>query len=96
MIDTIKGTIGSTVSFHYDVGSDVLYLRRVEHLRTPTIGEMMDDGIIEDRTEDTDELVGLTVVSWWKRIGSGEPPDSLAAIARNVEPLASRVAAVVG
>lgn len=90
-LDTVEGFIGGTISYHYDVGNDVLYLRKVEHLNTPTFGEENDEGLIEDRDETTDALVGLTVVSWWKRFGTGELPDSLADIARAVEPMAAKI-----
>ena len=92
-VDTVEGIIDGAISYHYDVGNDVLYLRRVEHLDTPTLGEETDEGLIEERDEATDELVGLTIISWWKRFGSGPLPDSLATLASAVEPMARRIAA---
>ena len=42
---------------------------------------------------DSDQPVGLTVVSWWKRFGQGALPDSISEIQRRIEPLARKVAA---
>jgi hypothetical protein len=91
--DTLEGTINGVISYHYDVFTDVLYLRLLADMRTPSLGEENDDGIIELREESTDRLLGLTIVSWWKRFGQGPLPDSLHAIASQIEPLASKVAA---
>ena len=91
--DTIEGIINGTILYHYDVGSDVLYVRLLGHLQSPTLGDENDDGIIEEYLEDTDQLVGFTIVGWWQRYGTGQLPDSLAEIRRHVEPAAARLAA---
>jgi len=38
-------------------------------------------------------VVGMTVVSWWKRFGSGDLPDSMHDLATAIEPWARRLAA---
>jgi hypothetical protein len=91
--DTVEGIINGTISYHYDVGNDVLYVRVLEHLRSPTYGDENDDGIVEDRLDSNDQLVGFTVVNWWKRFGTGPLPDSLSAIGQQIEPLTTRLAA---
>ena len=91
-LDTIEGTVNGLVSWHYDVGADVLYLRRVGTFDAPALGEESDDGLIELRDERTGALVGLTVVNWWKRYGQGSFPDSLREVERYVEPWAQRAA----
>ena len=93
VIDTVEGIIGGTITYHYDVGNDVLYVRQVEHLETPTFGDEDDDGIVWEHDEATDEIVGLMIIGWWKRFGTGPLPDSLVEIARHVEPAAARLAA---
>ncbi len=92
-LETIEGIIGNRVSFHYDVASDVLYLRLSEKKQVPTLGEETDDGLIELREEATDEVVGVTVVHWLARFGGGSLPDSLAELTRRVEPMTARLAA---
>jgi hypothetical protein len=37
------------------------------------------------RREDNDEPVGMTVVSWWKRFGTGKLPDSLETVGESIE-----------
>jgi Na+-translocating ferredoxin:NAD+ oxidoreductase RnfG subunit len=91
--DTLEGTINGAVSYHYDVFADVLYLRLIDQMETPSLGEETEDGLIELRTEQTNQLVGITIVSWWKRFGHGALPDSISEIQKRIEPLARRVAA---
>jgi hypothetical protein len=92
-VDTLEGIINGAISYHYDVFADVLYLRLLADMETPSIGEETDDGDILLRDEKTDRPIGLTVVSWWKRFGQGSLPDSIAEIQRRIEPLAKKVAA---
>lgn len=92
-IDTVEGIINGTISYHYDVFADVLYLRLLSDMETPSLGEETDDGLIELREENTGRLVGVTVVSWWKRFGQGTLPDSLRELQRKIEPWAGKVAA---
>jgi hypothetical protein len=92
-IDTIEGTVGDVISFHYDVFADVLYLRLLSDMETPSLGEENDDGFIELRDERTSNLIGLTIVSWWKRFGHGSLPDSISEIQKQIEPMAKKVAA---
>lgn len=91
--ETLEGTVDGAVSFHYHVHADVLYLRRLSHMDTPAIGDLTDEGDILLRDEVTDQPVGLTVVSWWKRFGQGPLPDSISEIQKQIEPLARKVAA---
>jgi uncharacterized protein YuzE len=91
-LETIEGRVNGKVPWHYDVGADVLYLRRVGTLDVPTLGEATDDGLIELRNESSGDLIGITIVSWWKRFGSGAFPDSLKEVERSIEPWAQRAA----
>ena len=91
--DTIEGIIDGTISYHYDVFADVLYLRFLADMETPAIGEENDDGDIELHDEKTGRLIGVTIVSWWKRSGRGALPDSIREIQNHIEPLAKKVAA---
>jgi hypothetical protein len=91
--DTLEGIINGTTSYHYDVFADVLYLRLLADMNTPSIGEENDEGLIELREEKTNRLIGVTIVSWWKRFGKGSLPDSISQIQQLIEPLAKKVAA---
>ena len=93
--ETLEGVIDGAVTYHLDVVSDVLYLCRVGELETPKIGDELDDGMLELRSEADDELLGVTVISWWKRFGTGPLPDSIAEIEARIAPLAERVMAAV-
>jgi hypothetical protein len=91
--DAIEGVVDELFRFHYDLFADVLYIRLLSGEGRETMGELTDDGDILLRDESTSRAVGLTVVSWWKRFGSGSLPDSIREISRQIEPLAKRLAA---
>ncbi|MEK6798870.1 MAG: hypothetical protein AABZ12_07900 [Planctomycetota bacterium] len=92
-VDTIEGTVDGVLWCHYDVLNDVLYLRLVAERETPTIAEESDDGSLLLRRSDDAKLVGMTVVSWWKRFGRGKLPDSIRALEEAIEPWAKKLAA---
>jgi uncharacterized protein YuzE len=75
------------------VFADVLYLRLISDMNTPSLGEENDDGDIELHEEKTGRLIGITIISWWKRFGQGKLPDSISEIQKRIEPLAKKVAA---
>jgi hypothetical protein len=91
--DTIEGIVDDRFRFHFDLFADVLYIRLLSAVSTPSVGDLTDEGDILLRDEKTDAVVGLTVVSWWKRFGQGDLPDSIAEIQKHIEPLARKVAA---
>ena len=93
VIDTIEGVIGEDIDFHYDVGNDVLYVRLTAERDADAYGDEDDDGFIIRHRLSDDAVIGVSVVGWWKRFGTGPLPDSLAEIARHVEPAAARLAA---
>ena len=68
-VDTIEGTVDDVLWYHYDLAGDVLYLRLSAHRDAPTYAEESDDGFLLLRREDADDVVGITVVNWWKRFG---------------------------
>jgi hypothetical protein len=92
-IDTIEGTIPKQIWFHYDVGNDVLYIRRQSKRRSRAVGEETDDGLILLRDLKNDEPVGVTVVNWWQRFGKGSLPDSIREIQNKIKPWAKRLSA---
>ncbi len=91
-IETVEGLINGVVSYHYDVFADVLYLRLRTEMQTPAIGDENDDGDIELHDETAGRLIGVTIISWWKRFGHGALPDSIAEIQKHIEPLANTIA----
>ncbi|MCY3020121.1 MAG: hypothetical protein NTW87_13975 [Planctomycetota bacterium] len=91
--DALEGIIDHSWWFHYDMTRDVLYLRLTQHLNTETSAEETPDGFLLLRTTHDDAPVGITVVNWWKRFGSGKRPDSIAELEKQIEPWARKVAA---
>ena len=91
-IDTLEGVIDNALTYHYDVGNDVLYLRLVTARDRATYGEETNAGILL-LDQETDRPVGLTIVNWWKRFGHGALPDSIQQIQKHIEPLAAGLAA---
>jgi hypothetical protein len=93
VVDTIEGTVGETLWFHYDIANDVLYLRLAEFRDAEVVGEETPDGLFLMRTLADDKAVGLEVVNWWKRFGQGTLPDSMHELAEVIEPWTARLAA---
>lgn len=83
--DTLAGVIDARLTFHYDMGNDVLYLRKFEHQGTPSFAEETDEGFLLLRHAETDEPIGLTVDAWWRRSGDGPLPDSMSDLASRIE-----------
>jgi hypothetical protein len=71
IIETIKGIVDGNIDYHYDVASDVLYLCLVEALGRESYSEDLPDVTLV-RDMETDEVVGLTIISFWKRFGHGD------------------------
>lgn len=72
--ETVKGIVGNDLAFDFDIANDVLYLRLISTEEQEVFGEETSDGFLLFRTED-DEIVGLTVVDYWKRFGAGRLDD---------------------
>lgn len=89
--ETLEGVVDSRVSFHYDMAADVLYLRRLDRPKGIVIGEDTADELVLFRDEESDEVIGLDIISWWARFGEGASRDSLREISRRVEPMARRL-----
>jgi uncharacterized protein YuzE len=91
--DALEGIVDSLFRFHYDIFADVLYIRLLSAEGIATYAELTDGGDMLLRDEKSNNPVGLTVVSWWKRYGHGALPDSIVEIQKLIEPLAKKVAA---
>ena len=91
--DTIEGTVDQTMVYHYDVANDVLYLRLISEQDTETVSEETPDGLLLLRREADDAPVGLTIINWWKRFGTGALPDSLSQLEAAIEPWTKELAA---
>jgi len=92
-VDTIEGIVDDILWCHYDIADDVLYLRLVAHRQAPAYSEETEDGLLMVRRQDNDQVVGMTVVNWWRRFGSGPLPDSIQELERAIEPWAQKLAA---
>ena len=68
--DTIEGRINDIYSYHYDVFTDVLYIRSVASRGKMVIGEETDEGFIVFRDEE-DKFAEITFVCWLKYCGRG-------------------------
>ena len=92
-VDVIEGIVEGVLWCHYDVANDVLYLRLVADRDAPTFSEETTDGYLLNRRQDNRKTVGLTVVGWWKRFGTGKLPDSIRQLEQAIEPWAKKLAA---
>lgn len=75
MIEAVEGTLGANVAFHYDIFADVLYLRRLDELDTLEVGQDDAEGLVILHAQDDLRVIGVTVISFWKRFGHGEPSE---------------------
>lgn len=69
--NTIEGTVGNAVWFHFDLDNDVLYLRLNSLLDEEVFGEETPDGFLLLRTNEG-AIAGMTIVNYWQRFGQGE------------------------
>jgi hypothetical protein len=90
--ESLEGMIDGTIWYHYDRASDVLYLRRWDQREVETVAEETPAGLLLLRRSDTDEVVGLTVVNWWRRFGAGPLPDSIRELEQHLGPWSAKVA----
>jgi hypothetical protein len=90
--DTVEGTINQVLWYHYDRMNDVLYLRLMKERSTETVAEETPEGFLLLKRMDADIPVGLTVVDWWKRFGTGAAPDSIKDLEHRIEPWSQRLA----
>ena len=91
--ESIEGVVDNVLWYHYDIPNDVLYLRLLAHRQSPSVSEETPDGLLLLQHADTGLPIGLTLVNWWKRFGSGALPDSIKQLEKRIEPWASRIAA---
>ncbi len=91
--ESIEGVVDNVLWYHYDIPNDVLYLRLLAHRQSPSVSEETPDGLLLLQHADTGQPIGLTLVNWWKRFGSGALPDSIKQLEQRIEPWASRIAA---
>ena len=71
-----SGTVDGAIRFHWDVECDVLYLRLLSRAEAECYGDETDDRFVLLRALDDDAVVGMTIVSYWRRFGVGEPPEA--------------------
>lgn len=91
--EALEGTVNQKLWYHYDFANDVLYLRLLSERSTETAAEETPEGILLLRRLDDDEIVGLTVVNWWKRFGEGGEPDSIRRLEHGIERTSAQLTA---
>ena len=69
-VDTVQGRLPSGAIFHLDADNDVLYVWKDESSRCSTFGEETPEGYTAFHG-DSNELVGVTVVHFWRDFGRG-------------------------
>lgn len=91
-VEGLDGFIGEDIKYHYDVHNDVMYLRLADKLKVESYGEETDDGLILLRALVGDEVVGITVIAYWTRFGTGRIEDApISHVAENAQDLAERM-----
>lgn len=92
--DTLEGVVHGALWFHFDLTNDVLYLRVADRREEPTIAEETPDGLLTLRSQQDNAIIGLTVVDFWQRFGTGAAPTTAVAdVERQIAELARRLAA---
>jgi hypothetical protein len=80
---------GHILKAHPEMGAT---RRLVDHRQAHAYSEETEDGLLTVRRQDNDQVVGITVVNWWRRFGTGPLPDSIQELERAIEPWAQRLA----
>lgn len=87
-IETVEGVWEDVLHYHYDVPRDVLYLRLNSRRDDAVYGEEDENGFHVLRSLRDDEVVGMTVVGFWRQFGQGAElltqPDWQQVIEQNV------------
>jgi len=93
-LDALQGILGDAIKFHFDLTSDILYLRLLEKAETPAYSEETDNGYMLVRDLKTDEVIGMTLLGYWKRFGQKALPEvSLEELQGMVQEVAARLLA---
>lgn len=74
-LDALQGIISGAIKFHFDLTSDILYLRLLKKAEAPAYSEETDDGYILVRDLKTDEVIGMTILGYWERFGHKALPE---------------------
>lgn len=89
---SVEGVWGNALHYHLDLDNDVLYVRLLSKMDTEAYGEDTPEGFTLLRALDDDAVVGMVILSYWKRFGDGDVADAtLRAIERPVERFAGRL-----
>ena len=83
--ESLEGTIDDQWWYHLDVRNDVLYVTLLAERETPSVSEETPEGTFRVLRESDDVLIGYTLISWWKRFGTGAAPESLTQIKDSIE-----------
>ena len=91
-VSSIEGVWGQVLHYHFDLDNDVLYLRLLSKMDVETYGEDTEDGFTLLRSLDDDSPVGMVIVSYWKRLGTGVVEDAtLRTLEESVERIGRRL-----
>jgi len=74
-LDAVQGVVGGAIKFHFDLTSDILYLRLLEQAETPAYSEETKDGYFLVRALDTDAVIGMTILGYWEHFGRKALPE---------------------
>ncbi len=96
-VETVEGVWHGALFYHYDVRNDVLYLRLNSRRDDVVYGEEDANGDHVLRALTDDQVVGMTVVGYWRQYGTaGLPlaqPDWQDTVERSVAGLGERLMA---
>ena len=67
----------------------------LDELRAERLSQLEEVAAAEsdETAAQADETVGMTIVNWWQRFGTGALPDSIQALERTIEPWPKKLAA---
>lgn len=68
-LETMEGATADGIHYHLDVESDVLYLRLADRRWDETYSDEDEAGYFIVRDMESNAIIGLTILSYWKRFG---------------------------
>lgn len=89
---SVEGVWGNALHYHLDLDNDVLYVRLLSKMDVEAYGEDTPDGFTLLRALEDDAVVGMVIISYWKRFGEGDVADAtLRALEQKVEQFAGHL-----
>jgi hypothetical protein len=89
---SVEGVWENALHYHLNLDNDVLCVRLLSNMDTEAYDEDTPEGLTLLRALDDDAVVGMVIISYWKRFGEGDVAGTtLRALEKKVEQFAGHL-----